>query len=122
LNAKAQSENDDRGIVLAVGEDKAGNKPMNIGRAGEAQMNVTCLPAARVFQPALVRSTWSRIRRASSGRSAPFGELHAARLATEERRAHFPLELTDLQAEGRLFDPEPFGCAGEMQLLATATK
>jgi hypothetical protein len=27
------------------------------------------------------------------------------RLATEERRAHFPLELTDLQAEARLFDP-----------------
>jgi hypothetical protein len=25
--------------------------------------------------------------------------------------------LADLQAEGRLFDSEPFGCAGEMQLL-----
>jgi hypothetical protein len=27
------------------------------------------------------------------------------------------LELADLAAEGRLFDSEPFGCAGEMQLL-----
>jgi hypothetical protein len=39
---------DHAGIVLAAGEDKAGNKPVNIGRAGEAQMNVSCLPAARV--------------------------------------------------------------------------
>jgi hypothetical protein len=25
--------------------------------------------------------------------------------------------LADLQAEGRLFDSEPFGCAGEIKLL-----
>jgi hypothetical protein len=53
LNAKAQSENDDRGIVLAVGEDKAGNKPVNIGRAGHAQRNVSCLPAGAGFHDGL---------------------------------------------------------------------
>jgi hypothetical protein len=35
--------------------------------------------------------------------------------ATVERRAHFPLELADLQAEGRLLDAEALGCAPEMQ-------
>jgi hypothetical protein len=106
-----------------VGEDKAGNKPVNIGRAGDAQRNVSCLPVGAGFHDGLGPLRLVKDPARLIGQERPrSGELHAERLATEERRVHFPLELTDMQAEGRLFDREPFRCTDENSSFATATK
>jgi len=49
-------------------------------------------------------------------------QLYAPGLAPEQRCAHLLFQLLNLQAKWRLADAQPFGRAGEIQLLVNRNK
>ena len=104
--------------MLTVSTNNSRDEWLKIGRAGEAQVNVSCLTARAALHASLGPfHLVENLARFNEQQRSSFGKLHTACQTVKKGRAHFMLELANLQAEGRLFDAEPFGCAGEVQLL-----
>ena len=88
------------------------------GRSDESEREPPHFPlpgaAGRFHRPVQLRQRPPRLRQQHLTGG---GELDAALGAAEQRDPQLLLQLPDLQAEGRLRDPEPCRGAGEVELI-----
>ena len=109
---------DDAGIALAVGANDTENKLVNIGCAGKAQVNASCLaPCVALHAGRGPFHLFEDSARLTEQKLPGLGEFDAARAAVEEGCPDLVLKVANLQAERRLLDAEPFGRTSKMQLL-----
>jgi len=91
---------------------------MEIGRAAGADIDPSGFAAGAALDPGLGRLDLLEddagfLEHQLSG----IGQLNAPSKAMQQLRVQLLFQLPDLQAEPRLVDAQPFGRAGEIQLL-----